>query len=54
MTRYEMQYEIFKMMKDLYPSSQLDDVDSYVRKLWNKDEKTLENLYKSWKDITNG
>jgi hypothetical protein len=53
MTKYEMQYEIFKMMKDLYPSGQLDDVDAYVRKLWNKDESTLLNLYNSWKAITN-
>jgi hypothetical protein len=53
MSKYEMQYEIFKMMKDLYPSGQLDDVDAYVRKLWNKDESTLLNLYNSWKAITN-
>ncbi len=51
MTKYEMQYEIFKMMKDLYPDTQFDDVDAYVRKLWNKDEKTLKTLYKSWKAI---
>ena len=52
MTKYEYQYEIFKMMKDLYPSSQLSDVDSYIRKLWDKDEKTLKKLYDSWKEIT--
>ena len=51
MTKYEMQYEIFNLMKAIYPAAQLNDVEAYIQKLWGKDEQTLTRLYQSWKDI---
>ena len=53
MSKYEIQFQIFKTMQEIYPNCQIQEVEDYIQKLWNKDAITLEKLLKKWKDIAN-
>lgn len=52
MSKYELQYSIFKMMEKIYPETQIMDVEDYIQKLWKMDTKTLLKTYKHWKEIS--
>jgi len=53
MTNYDYQYEIFKMMSKIYPIKQMNEVETYLKKLWKMDAQKLKNEYDLWREITN-
>ena len=52
MSNYEYQFEIFWMMKSIYPIEQLNDCEEYLKKLWKMDNSKLKQTYELWKEIT--
>ena len=53
MSNYEYQFEIFWMMKSIYPIEQLNDCEEYLKKLWKMDNSKLKQTYELWKEIAN-
>jgi len=52
MTKYELQFKIFKMMEKIYPDTQLNDVEDYIQKLWKKNKPTLLKIHKQWRELS--
>jgi hypothetical protein len=51
MTKYEIQYQIFKLMEKFYPDVQIMEVENYIQKLWKMDKQTLLKTHKQWKEL---
>ena len=51
MTKYELQYNIFKLMQKIYPDTQIMEVEDYIQKLWKMDKPKLLQVHKQWKEL---
>lgn len=51
MTKYELQYSIFKLMQNFYPDTQIMEVEDYIQKLWKLDKTKLLQVHKQWQDL---
>jgi hypothetical protein len=51
MTRYQMQYEIYALMMDIYPELQHQELENHLKNLWKCDDTYLMKYLETTKDI---